>query len=218
MVSTGGCCWLIWKKLALGSPVSARRCSDTVLLFVLEQSDTCPRLNSGWPRSCVNRQMSCKPRLLICRISAASPWKLWKHLWMLNLSPPGANGTAFILCECFQQMKRVYHLDALSWQRKVLWSKVCDTHPPQAADPTVRGNITAFVALTKTWINRRPSDWIPQLSEAGGTEDFTDLRGDHWDCQGDGFKHTPRHSDALRERRLMICGIWTLSLMALIIF
>lgn len=40
-----------------------------------------------------------------------------------NYFPIGYNDIAFIFCECYQQMKRVYHFDAVTWQGKVLWSK-----------------------------------------------------------------------------------------------
>lgn len=56
--------------------------------------------------------------------------------------PPGYNCITFILGECYQQMKRVYHFDAVTWQRKVSWSKVCGMDltriPLQAPDMTVK--------------------------------------------------------------------------------
>ncbi len=76
-----------------------------------------------------------------------------------------------------------------------VWQE-CDTHPPQAPNMTVGGNITMFVSLTKTWINW--CLWVyPMhflffffspvllctfpLTKARGRENFTDLRGDHWE-------------------------------------
>lgn len=40
-------------------------------------------------------------------------------------SSPPAIAAQHLSCERYQQMKRVCHLDAVTWQRKVPWSKVC---------------------------------------------------------------------------------------------
>ena len=105
-----------------------------------------------------------------------------------------------------------------------------DTQPLQAPGMTVRGNITMFAGLTKTWINRRlwacPTRFLirgrnrvycqPQRPEGEGT-----LRNGEvitGNIKSDGFRDMPWHIYALRESWLMMCGIWTISLMALIIF
>lgn len=94
-------------------------------------------------------------------------------------------------------MKRVYHFDAVAWQREVLWSKVCgrnmtSTRCERAPDVTVRGNTTKFVGLTEMWINRchrvhpmsfliSPCCCVYFHSKARGRKNVRDLRGDHWE-------------------------------------